>query len=250
MTKTNPKVSIIVPCYNHGQFIVETLESIDDQTFRNFEVIIIDDGSDDVTTLQLLDQLARPGIRVTRTSNRGVSAARNRGISEALGPFILALDADDRIGPDYLARAVPVLEQHDDVGVVYGERQLFGERHEMCPLPAYDPRRLLVENLLHSAAVFRKEDWELVGGYNEAMVHGWEDWDFWVALSGLGRRFVKLPDVRFFYRVRGASRDRTLCFSQKIRMYWLMMRRNRRLYLRHLPFVIKSLCRIHLVRHS
>jgi glycosyltransferase involved in cell wall biosynthesis len=242
-----PTVSIVIPCYNHGAFLPETLDSVDAQTFRDFEVIIVDDGSTDEITVQLLDRLEQPRCRVIRTVNRGVSAARNRGIDEAAGRFILPLDADDLIAPEYLARTVPILETQPNVAVVSGERQLFGERQGLAPLPAYDPRRLLVENLIYPAALFRKADWAAVGGYNEAMASGWEDWDFWVAMAQLDRRVVRLPDVLFHYRVCLSSRDHSLRFFRKLHMYALMVRRNRKLYLRHLPYVMSSLCRLHLL---
>lgn len=241
-----PKVSIVIPCYNYGSFLPETLDSVAAQTFRDFEVIVVDDGSTDVKTIEVLDRLEQSHVRVIRSRNRGVSAARNRGIAEANGRFILTLDADDLIAPEYLARAVPILEGNAAVGVVFGERQLFGERQGLAPLPAYDPRRQLVENLIYPAALFPKADWAVVGGYNEAMVQGWEDWDFWIALSGLGKEVVRLADVQFFYRVRSESRDHSLRFFRKLQMYVLMMRRNRRLYLRNWLYVIVSLGRIHL----
>jgi len=241
-----PTVSIIIPCYNHGVFLPETLTSVAAQTFRDFEVIVVDDGSTETTTVQLLDQLDQPGIRMLRTENRGVSAARNHAIDAAAGRFILPLDADDLIAPDYLDRVVPVLKADASVGIVFGERLLFGEQQGVAPLPPYDARRLLVENLIYPAALFRKEDWAAVGGYNEAMRHGWEDWDFWLAMSQLGRRVVRLPNILFHYRVRRASRDHSLRFTRKFQMYMLMMWRNRKLYVRHFPYVIVALCNLHL----
>jgi len=243
-----PVVSIVIPCFNHGRVLPETLASVKAQVFRDFEVIIVDDGSTDELTKRVLASLEDSQIQVIHTSNRGVSSARNCGISVAAGRFILPLDADDLIAPEFLAATVPVLNASEEVGIVCAERQLFGELQGQIRLPTFDPRRLLVENLIYPAALFRKEDWVAVGGYNEAMLFGWEDWDFWIALTGLGRRVVRLPNTLFYYRVRSVSRDHSLRYLQKLQMYLLMIRRNRKLYLRHAPYVMWSLCRIHLLR--
>lgn len=245
-----PAVSIVIPCFNHGIFLPETLASVEAQTFRDFEVIVVDDGSTDELTRHVLADLGNTQIRVISTPNRGVSSARNAGIREALGRFILPLDADDLIAPEFLAATVPVLNSSVEVGVVCAERQLFGERQGESPLPAFDPRRILVENLIYPAALFRREDWAAVGGYNEAMLLGWEDWEFWISLTSLGRAVVRLPEALFHYRVRSVSRDHSLRYWQKLQMYLLMMRRNRKLYLRHAPYVILSLLRIHLLRRQ
>ena len=250
MTGVAPLVSIVIPCYNHGAFLSETLKSVEAQTFRDFEVVIVDDGSTDSQTIQVLNQIDQPDLRVIRTSNQGVSAARNSGIQASTGEYILTLDADDLIAERYLEITVPVLDGHGNVGVVCCERRLFGERHGRSVLPDYDPRRMLVENLVYPTALFRKKDWAAIGGYNEAMVHGWEDWDFWIAMSVLGRTVVRLPEEYFFYRVRSSSRDHSLRFFRKLQMFWLMVCRNRSLYLRNLSYVMVSLCRIHLLRQQ
>lgn len=239
-----PKVSVVVPCYNHGDFLAETLDSLQAQTYTDYEVIVINDGSTDKPTVTLLQSLQRPRTRVIHTENRGVSAARNRGISEASGDYILPLDADDKIAPDYLELAVDVLEAGQDVAVVYCERILFGEREGVEPLPDYDPNALLMDNCIYPAAVFRKTDWKAVGGYSEKMVYGWEDWDFWISLSALNKRVVKIPEPFFYYRVRNKSRDHSLRFHQKIAMMSVMVMRHKRLYLRNIDLLLKKICNL------
>lgn len=243
-----PKVSVIIPCYNHGVFLPETLESLRLQTYKYFEIIVVDDGSTDKGTIDILESLDQQDIRVIRTQNRGVSAARNRGISEALGEYILPLDADDKIASSYLEKATVVLDEDPRVGVVFSERVMFGEREGIDPLPAYDERAMLIENLIYPAAMFRKSDWKRAGGYNEQMVYGWEDWDFWLAMIRLPVKVVKIPEELFFYRVRSASRDHSLTFWRKLWMYLLIMRRHRGYFLRHLPYVISNLFREHILR--
>lgn len=246
-----PDVSIVIPCFNHGATLQETLDSVNSQTSRNYEVVVVDDGSTDEATVRFLDQLAVrniEGLKVLRTANQGVSAARNEGIRAAQGQYVLTLDADDRIASDYLEKAYEIFESQPGILIVYGERTLFGEKTGQAPLPSYDKRRLLVENMIYPASFFRKKSWQEVGGYNEKMVYGWEDWDFWIALSSLGGKVVKIPEEMFFYRVASTSRDHSLKFFRKLHMFALMLRRNRKQYLRNLPYVCLQLCKIHIFR--
>ena len=106
---------------------------------------------------------------------------------------------------------------------------------------------MFVNNLIYPAALYRKSDWQRSGGYNERMVHGWEDWDFWLALVQEETKVVKLPDALFLYRVRSSSRDHSLSFKRKLRMYSLMVWRHRWRYLRHCPYVLRRLYHIHIL---
>lgn len=234
-----PKVSVVIPCYNHGEFLMETLDSVQAQTFTDFEIIVINDGSTDAATIELLQSLKLAKTSVIHTVNRGVSAARNRGIEEADGEYILPLDADDLISPAYLELAVNVLDANSEVAVVYGERILFGEREGIEPLPGYDPRALLIDNCIYPAALFRKDDWMSVGGYSEKMTYGWEDWEFWISLSELNKQVVKIPEIYFFYRVRNSSRDHTIQFHQKCILMFVMVMRHKRLYLCNMDLLVK-----------
>jgi hypothetical protein len=107
-------------------------------------------------------------------------------------------------------------------------------------LPEYDPRAVLVDNCIYPAALFRKADWDIVGGYSEKMIYGWEDWDFWISLSELNKQVVKISEPLFFYRVRSESRDHSLQFHQKVAMMSVMVLRHKRLYLRNLDLLFKK----------
>ena len=235
-----PKVSVIIPCYNLGAYLDEAVVSVLRQTYTDFEIIIVNDGSTDLETVNLLASYDQPNTRIIHTSNQGVSAARNTGIREACGMYILPLDADDKIGPDYLELAVDVLDTRPDVAIVYCERVLFGEREGVDSLPDYNQRALLFDNCIYPAALFRKADWETVGGYCEKMIYGWEDWDFWISLSDLNKQVVKISEPLFFYRVRSKSRDHSLQFHQKVAMMSVMVMRHKRLYLRNLNLLVKK----------
>ena len=200
-----PKISVIIPCYNQGAYLQEAVDSVLAQTFQDFEILVVDDGSTDVETVKLLQEYTRPKTRVIHTENQGLSAARNNGIKEAKGAYILPLDADDKIGPGYLEDAVRILDRHPEIGIVYCEAAHFGVREGLWHLPDYSPDQLLLQNVIFCSALFRRAHWEKVGGFNVNMVYGWEDWDFWLALIRVGVKVYRIPKVHFFYRIREAS---------------------------------------------
>ena len=113
------KVSVVIPCYNQGAFIDDAVNSVLAQTFSDFEIIIVNDGSTDATTNALLERYSRPKTTVIHTENQGVCAARNTAIKAAAGKYILPLDADDKIEPTYLEKAVNVFDNHPETGVVW-----------------------------------------------------------------------------------------------------------------------------------
>ncbi|RMF44783.1 MAG: glycosyltransferase family 2 protein [Deltaproteobacteria bacterium] len=237
-----PILSIVIPCFNLGTYLPEAVASVRAQTFRDFELIIVDDGSDDPQTLAVLADMEEGGARVLRTGNCGVAAARNHGIASASGRYVLPLDADDRIAPDYAERAVALLEEDDRIGIVYGGVQLFGEVNREWELPEFSLPHQLLDNLIYSAGFFRREDWQRAGGYSSDMDLGWEDWDFWLRLLSLGRQVRRLPGITFYYRIRARSRERSLTLVQKARLMARLALRNPRLYLRYLPRLVWIVC--------
>ncbi len=113
-----PKVSVIIPCYNHGKYIDEAVDSILNQTFKDFEIIIVNDGSTDELTNNKLKQYDKPKTFVINKENEGLSVARNTAIKRAVGEYILTLDADDTFEPSFLYRAVYVLDNKPEIGIV------------------------------------------------------------------------------------------------------------------------------------
>ena len=221
-----PTVSVIIPCYNHGRYLDEAVDSVLAQTFNDLEIVIVDDGSSDAATVALLDGYQRPRTTVLRTTNMGLAAARNNGIAAASGTYILPLDADDRIEPTYLEQAVEVLAGRPEVGIVYCRARLFGAVETEWLLPEYSLPRMLLDNVIFCTAMFRREDWDAVGGYDRGMVYGWEDYDFWLGLIERGRQVVRLDEILFCYRVASDSMVRSKEKWQKVEMF-------RRVYLRH-----------------
>jgi glycosyltransferase involved in cell wall biosynthesis len=206
------KVSIVVPCYNSGHFLPETVASALAQTYADLDVIIVDDGSTDPATVALLDNASWPRTRIIRQANGGPSAARNTAVAASDAEFILPLDADDTIHPSYVEKAVAAIQSRPEVGIVYCKAQRFGAESGPWNLPPYTLREMVIDNVIFVSSLYRKADWATVGGYSEGLRHGVEDYDFWVKLLALGRDVIQLDEVLFNYRIQETSRTTT--FSQ------------------------------------
>jgi glycosyltransferase involved in cell wall biosynthesis len=240
MNQPLPKVSVIIPCYNLGQYIDEAVDSVLAQTYRDFEIIIVNDGSTDEETINILRNYNKPKTKVIHTDNKGVSAARNTGITAATGLYILALDADDKIDNTYLEKATSILDKKENVGIVYCEAELFGKRTGKWEIPDYKLPWILLRNLIFSVGVFRKKDWERTNGYNTNMIHGWEDYDFWLSIIELGREVVRIPELLYFYRQRPGSRDK-LSRKQIIQCYSQIFRNHQQLYVDNIEAVFEHI---------
>jgi len=201
-----PSVAVVVPVFNPGALLLETVDSIRRQT-HPCEVVLVDDGSTDAETLEVLASLDAAGVEVIRQENSGPGAARNAGIRSTQATYILPVDADDLIEPVYVQQAIDVLERRPEVGVVYCRADRFGDADGPWDLPSFSPAAMAVDNVVFATAVFRRADWELIGGYDETLRRGGEDWDFWLSLIELGRQVVQLQDVLFHYRIHGAPRN-------------------------------------------
>jgi glycosyltransferase involved in cell wall biosynthesis len=225
-----PRISVVIPCFNQGEYVTEAIASVLEQTYDDYEIVVVDDGSTDQLTTEVLDRLNYSKIRLIRTINQGLAMARNTGIAAAYGELILPLDADDRIGPTYLERARPLLDSQYEVGFVYCLAQLFGAAHGKFYLNRASLKDMLLDSRVFCSALFRKSDWAAVRGYNSNMIYGWEDWDFWLSLLELGKQPYLIEDVMFFYRVRQKSMIRSMTFEQKIAMHRQLYQNHYKLY--------------------
>lgn len=202
----NSVISIIVPCYNQAQYLDECLQSVLDQTYQDWECIIVNDGSPDNT-----EEIGKKWVekdsrfKYICKENGGLSSARNAGIEIAKGKYILPLDADDRIAPNYLRSAFLEFEQNDNLKVVYGRAIKFGVVNEEWILPDYSPELLAIQNLIYCSGIYKKSDWERVNGYDINMKFGLEDWEFWIAILKDGGEVKKLNEIVFYYRVKEIS---------------------------------------------
>lgn len=197
-----PKVSIVIPCFNHGEFLPEAVASVERS---GAEIIVVDDGSTDERTSNEMNALAARGIHVIRQENKGLSAARNAGIRASAGQYIFPLDVDDRALPPAIETATAILDANPKTGVVYGDTQLFGASADRWVAKSFDLRRLLQNNYIACSALFRRSVWEQNGGYDERMKQGFEDWEFWLSACEHGWKFAYMPEPLFEYRRRENS---------------------------------------------
>jgi len=223
---SSPAVSVVVPCYNSGRFIDALLKSLAAQTFRDFEIIVVNDGSNDGETLRMLDRL-RGRIKIIDQPNLHLSAARNTGFRAAAGEFVLPLDADDTLAPGYLSETVNALRNASpEVGFVFTHVKLRGalqgEIHGY-----FDRFDQLFLNRLPYCMLIRKSAWAKVGGYDEAMRRGMEDWEFNIRLAAAGYRGLVIEKALFNYMVRPDG----MLLSQSARIQgtiWLNIRSKHR----------------------
>lgn len=223
------KVSIIMPCHNDGKYIGEAIRSVMGQTYPDWELIIVDDGSDDPETAQALEGLQDARVRVFHTPHLRPAGARNYGISQAEGEYILPLDSDDRIEGTYIEKAVSVLEGDPGIGIVYCRADLFGEEEGPWGLPDYSFRSMLLDNIVFVTALFYKSDWEKVGGFSTTMEAGMEDYDFWLSVMALGKGIHQIPEVLFHYRIKPSSRTASFQSScEQVQATYRQIYRNHR----------------------
>lgn len=207
-----PHVTIIIPVYNAESYIVETLSSAFAQTYKNFDVVCIDDCSLDNSVAIIQEYRKTLGntqqlILIQLEKNSGPSVARNKGIEIAKGTYILPLDADDKIDPSYMEKAINCFIADPAVDVVYCKAATIGDDVSPYDFPPYNPKEMAVRNLVFATAFFRKSDWACYKGYNENMRTGLEDWDFWLNFTEDNKNFFQIAETLFFYRKHGESRS-------------------------------------------
>ena len=235
-----PRVSVVMPVYNAGRWLGQALTSVDAQTFRDFELVVVDDGSTEERTRTLLDEVARrPGVTVHRTENRGPALARNLAIERARGAYILPLDADDWLEPAFLAKTVPVLDADPGLGVVYTWVGLAGAHHGVWRTGGFTVPELLARCTLHVASLFRRELWADAGGYDPAFVESSEDWDLWLGAAARGWRGRCVPEVLVHYRRSATSREKNARQPAiSARLMRTLVRKHHALYATHLEDAI------------
>lgn len=199
----SPTVSVMIPYYNCKEYIVETVQSILSQSHQNFEIIIVDDGSDPEHADYLREFLVdKPAIRYAVQNNQGVAAARNHAARLAGGKYFLFLDSDDLILPDYIENCVAVLENNPDCKLVYPLAEYFDAQEGLWNLPDYDGLgSLLKGNRIPVISMHRAEDFVSLGWFDENLTTH-EDWDLWIRLLSNGGTVIRIPEVLFRYRKR------------------------------------------------
>jgi glycosyltransferase involved in cell wall biosynthesis len=205
-----PRVSVVIPCFNHGRLLRQCVDSVRAQSYPEVEMIVVDDGSTDGDTTSYLGELnADERVEVLRMRcNRGPSAARNLGISHATGRYLLPVDADNLLLPDAIERLVTQLQgAGEEVGFIYQNCQYFGNREDYFEPPAYNPWLLTRQNYIDTCSLIDREVFDVGCAYAEDIVFGHEDWDFFLQLAGHGIRGEPARGKTLLYRKEGFTRS-------------------------------------------
>ena len=211
-------LSVVIPYYNLGKTLPETIESIKATTYKNYEIIIVNDGSTDEESVKVLEQYKDDEkVRVVNIENKGLANARNVGAKEAKGEFVAFLDADDKIDPTFYEKAIRILHQYSNVSYVYSWVQYFEGSTAVWPTFNVHIPYLLCANMLAAFVVIRKNDFLNFGQNRIKMEYGMEDYDGWVSLAEHGYLGVSIPEKLNLYRIRKDSMSRQ--FNKKMRVY-------------------------------
>ncbi len=215
-----PTISVVIPAYNAEKTILETIESVRQQTFTDFELIVIDDGSSDHTA-ELINAIADDRLRLFSYENGGLSIARNRGIDRASGEFIAFLDADDLWTPDKLELQLEALQKHPDAGGAYSWTIHMSQDGKMINdggsvhFEGNVYSELLVSNFLTNGSnpLIRRTAIESVSGFDPALASA-EDWEYWLRLAAQWS-FVRVPKRQIFYRHSSTSMSNKVDVTEK-----------------------------------
>ena len=210
-------VSIIMPVYNSDFFLEEALNSALNQTYRNIEIICIDDCSTD-NSINIIKKYMLNDSRIKLIQlevNSKTSIARNIGIKHAKGKYILPFDSDDIISDTFIEKCLKI-HLENDVDVVYTNYSTFGEIVSRNQYNNYNPEKFVAHNIICCTAMYKKESWEKYGGYDEAMIYGSEDWDFWLYFVEDKATFYRINEELFHYRARRYSRTSLQKTKKKI----------------------------------
>lgn len=240
----SPLVSIIVPCYKQAHFLKESLLSVLNQTYVNWECIIVNDGSPDNTEAVAQKWCKKEDrFRYVKKENGGLSSARNAGIKNSHGTLILPLDADDILHEKYLERLVPELLSNEELAIVtpysiFFEGSIDNVVNELKPSGDTYPYLLYVNQLV-ATSLYRKKCWEEVGGYDETMKKGFEDWEFWLAVTKGGWKYKVVEEPLFYYRKAKKSMLVTTIKEDAERVKEYIIHKHRDIYIEDFDNCIK-----------
>lgn len=241
-----PSATIIIPCFNHGPFVREAVASALNQSDAQTRVILIDDGSTDGRTPADCDACATlPGadrLTILHQPNRGLPATRNRGASLATTDYLAFLDSDDWIEPAFVSRLASLLPiDSPDLSHAYCQERLVDKGVGIWRVPDWDPLLMMITNIHPVTCLVRRDRFEAVGGFNESMTGGYEDWDLWLKFVERGWRGVRLREPLFTWRRHSDSTMVMNVIHNHAALYERLRRQHADLYTRHaLELIIRS----------
>jgi len=238
--KNKPLLSIIIPYYNLGKYLDETVQSIKSCSYDNYEILIINDGTHDEYSIEVLNKYRGDNkVRIIDQENKGLSAARNIGVYEANGEYITFLDADDLITSSYYERAISILEYYDDIDIVYSWVQFFENKHEIWPTFNLSLPYLLLSNMSAAFYVIRKEKFLNYGMNKDEMKHGMEDYESLIRMHVNGCKGIAIPEALVKYRYRIGSMSKSFNPEIVIEIYNTIVEYHKEVYLDYGIEIIK-----------
>jgi glycosyltransferase involved in cell wall biosynthesis len=197
--KSQPLVSVIMPVHNYGKMFQKSIESVFESTYENIELIVVNDGSTNDYILNKLNSLSNhPNIKIINQVNSGPSSARNNGIKNSSGKYILPLDSDDMISPEYIQTCVNILNRNQNLSPIYCDTNHIGEINGVEQRPEWSQERLIQGPFIVNCSMFTRKAFDECDGYDENM-KGWEDYDFWIRMMQKGYIGKRIPKPLFSY---------------------------------------------------
>ena len=241
-TTQNGDITVVITCFQSGPWLREAVDSVLGQTGGPPGVVVVDDGSTDQETIEVLDALPS-GVKVVRQENSGVCAARNRGLAEAETPYVLFLDGDDRLAPDALSAMREPLDADPELGYAYGSMRFFGAWAGELRFPPYDPFKLLYRHIVGLSALVRRDVLDEVGGFDPGFAQ-FEDWELWLNALAHGWSGRQVDAVTIEYRRHSGSQwsDDRKSFRRVVRQ---LRSKHRELYRRSAALARTSGLRAH-----
>lgn len=214
-------LSIIIPYYNFGKYIMETLVSALESDYKNKEIIIVNDGSNDLPSLEILEKIKieHPEIKILNINNSGLANTRNIGAKIAQGEWITFLDSDDLIDQTFYSKAINNLQQYNNISFVYSWVKYFENSSGIWPTFPTEFPYLLCSNILSAFFVVRRSDYINFGQNRPIMEYGMEDFDGWLNLCANEYFGVSITEPLVEYRIRSDSMSRQ--FNPDMRLYLL-----------------------------
>jgi glycosyltransferase involved in cell wall biosynthesis len=189
---------------------------VKNQVYTNWECIIVNDGSTDESEKVILQEIENDKRFIyVAQQNAGVSVTRNEAIKLSKGKYILPLDGDDIITEEYAQEAIQALESNPEIGLVYAQANLFGAKQGLWNVPPFEWKTFLIDNCIFCSGIFSRADYNKTTGYDTHLIHGLEDWEFWIQLISVGKKKVhQLNKVGLHYRIKEESRNSNLRNSE------------------------------------
>lgn len=236
-------LSVVIPYYNMGLYIEECIHSVLQSTYKQLEILLLNDGSTDPFSLEQLEKLGRtPGVRILHRKNQGLAFTRNAGAAAARGEFLAFLDADDKVAGTYFEKAIKALKKNDNVFFAGSWVQYFENSTNIFPCFTPQPPYVLVHNPVNSSGLVYKRDAFLAGGLNDKTVdYGLEDYESVVNMLHHGYNGVVLPEVLFYYRVRTGSMIRNITEEKWLYSYKYIADKHADYYAKFAPQVVNLL---------